>query len=304
MFGPDANNSPYEPATTAQSSSTSTLKLHETKSINHANTRLTQTELHSASSSEPPSPSHSRVAAAISGTPYHSNSSIPSVGGYPLVPHLPSPTPSSLGPERLAQLMTWGTLLSTPRAISSSEDEHGAGGQTPFRIADPSRRDNLGRKLASQASRSIADRAKGITPRSLSSHTAASSSKGNTGRAGEMLPPSWTTPRALRPGSQVELSPAGRGLLARAGAGGLGGGGLGLGGGGAMTPGRRGLPGLSSVSGHGHGIPGARRRGEVMERNGGWGGASKNSSGGKDVGKMRWSASPSPRVSRDSGKDY
>ncbi|CED82621.1 Nuclear protein ES2 [Phaffia rhodozyma] len=271
MFAPDVNVSPHEIQKAAVLPSN-----QAPKAIVHSNTRFSNGleddfvgEFSGVNPNEPPSPTRSRIAAAIDGTPYpesESSDSMPTVNGYPLVPTQASPTPSSLGPDRIKQLLTWGTLLSTPRALGALGE---AGGATPFRIKDPSRRDDIGRRLASSAGRAISDRAKGLVP---------ASSKGRKRGVGEMNPPSWTSSTPgdklkKRAGSTVELSPAGRGLLARTRLGSLtprSGGGSGLG-----------VSGRTSESG------GSRSRGER-----GWSGGKGDGTRAEDISKLAWDASP------------
>lgn len=63
MFPPDADASPYDLDPTASSSA-------DSKAIKYGNTRLPeQEEKISSGLSEPPSPTRSRVEAAITGTP-------------------------------------------------------------------------------------------------------------------------------------------------------------------------------------------------------------------------------------------
>jgi len=68
MFSPDADVSPYHPPPQVPSTSD---KKQELKMISHGNTRLVEQEHKMTSSglSEPPSPTRSRIDAAISGTP-------------------------------------------------------------------------------------------------------------------------------------------------------------------------------------------------------------------------------------------
>ena len=121
-----------------------------------------------------------------------SNTSLNSSNSFDLVPNLPTPTPDQLGPARMKELMTWGTLAGTPRILSSdSLDEP----PTPFRIAEPTQREVISRKLSQSASKSIRER-DGIM-------------RGVKKEA--MPPPSWTT-RREREGN---LTPAARRLLDR-----------------------------------------------------------------------------------------
>ncbi|KAG1885783.1 nuclear protein DGCR14 [Suillus subluteus] len=172
MFSPDADLSPYLPA----------MK----EILNH--------ELHPA----PPSPTRSRIDAAITGTPYRPRSP---TNEFSLVPSLPSPTAAELGPSAVNQLMTWGTLNATPRILSKSDDPAEAlpPPSTPFHIAAPSSREALSHKLSAHASKSLRAKAVllgGPTP-IIGLHTS---------------PRSWTPRRADAPGN---LTPAGKRLLDR-----------------------------------------------------------------------------------------
>lgn len=122
-----------------------------------------------------------------------------------LVPSIPSPTPSELGPAAVKQLMTWGTLNATPRVLSQSDDIPTP--STPFRIAEPSSRERLSHKLSSDAAKSL--RAKATL---LSGVPILSRSSGGPGssRRTSMPPPSFTPRKADGPGS---LTPAAKRLL-------------------------------------------------------------------------------------------
>ncbi|KAI0318469.1 nuclear protein DGCR14 [Amylostereum chailletii] len=191
MFSPDADVSPYDP--TLVSTSKTNLKV-----IKHGNTRLDEQEEDASATrgrSEPPSPTRSRIDAAIAGTPYRPRS--PGDGNFTYVPNLPSPTPSELGPAAVKQLMTWGTLAGTPRVLSQSDDPAETP-DTPFRIAGPSARETLSHRLSTTASKSLRTKASllGIHSR----------------RKGDMGPPSMTPRRAEAPGA---LTPAAKRLLDR-----------------------------------------------------------------------------------------
>ncbi|KAF8807516.1 hypothetical protein BYT27DRAFT_7256107 [Phlegmacium glaucopus] len=198
MFAPDADISPYDPPPeTAEDDSIP-------KIVNYASTRLVELEHNagdSRASSAPPSPTRSRVDAAITGTPYHPSS--PSRTGFHLVPNLPSPTPAELGPKAMKQLMTWGTLHSTPRIISQPDDPSNM--RTPFHIPTISSREAISHKLSNNAAKSLRAKAEmygsgqaNRTPR--------------TGKRGSMAPPSWTPRRSEAAGN---LTPAARRLLER-----------------------------------------------------------------------------------------
>ncbi|KAJ7293695.1 nuclear protein Es2-domain-containing protein [Mycena rebaudengoi] len=179
MFSPDADESPYH---TKPAQPTT-----DPRAIVYASTRLEDPPQQSRSLSAPPSPTRSRIDAAIMGTPYRPRS--PTINNFSLVPNLPSPTPSELGPAAVKQLMTWGTLNATPRIISQSDDPALPPPSTP---------------LSNNASKSLRVKAGllglgGRTPR-----TPASGS--STTRKGTMAPPSWTPRRSEAAGN---LTPAG-----------------------------------------------------------------------------------------------
>ncbi|KAL1749101.1 nuclear protein Es2-domain-containing protein [Schizophyllum fasciatum] len=185
MFPPDADESPYHPKPTEPKP--------KEKVVKHLNTRLPEQEDGEKSLSEPPSPTRSRIDAAIMGTAYSSMSASESSDSFNLVPNLPTPTPDQLGPARMKQLMTWGTLAGTPRILSSADDIEEP--STPFRIAEPTPREVISRKLSQSASKSLRERdgiMRGVKKEG-------------------MPPPSWTT-RREREGN---LTPAARRLLDR-----------------------------------------------------------------------------------------
>ncbi|KIM26838.1 hypothetical protein M408DRAFT_37085, partial [Serendipita vermifera MAFF 305830] len=212
MFGPDADSSPYHD----QPSSTLSINnpedgIRQPKSITHAATRLPSPPPDGSSSDPsllvPPSPTRSRIDAAIAGVPYRPSGEeggedgAKGPNGYNYVPTVPSPSPSTLGPIAMKELMTMGTLLATPRLLSSTRngDEPTMDVEaSPFRISEPSRREMTGLKLSAKAGRSIREKAAMM----------AGTPKGRS--RGDMAPPS-ATPR--RDGS--ELTPAARALLAR-----------------------------------------------------------------------------------------
>jgi protein DGCR14 len=121
------------------------------------------------------------------------------VGNYPLLPVDASPSPAEL-----PDLLTWGTLMATPRALGGS-GEAVEGGRS-FRLPETQRRDQLGRKLADDASRSMRLRAQGYTVPSSSGAVRKTNARSkNSG----MLPPA--TPRR----NASNLTPAARKLLER-----------------------------------------------------------------------------------------
>lgn len=129
--------------------------------------------------------------------------SSPSRTGFQLVPNLPSPTPAELGPKAMKQLMTWGTLHSTPRIISQPDDP--ANMRTPFHIPAISSREAISHKLSNNAAKSL--RAK--TEMFGSGQVNRTPRKG---KRGGMAPPSWTPRRSEAAGN---LTPAARRLLER-----------------------------------------------------------------------------------------
>ncbi|CAG7853140.1 SubName: Full=Uncharacterized protein {ECO:0000313/EMBL:CCA70719.1} [Serendipita indica DSM 11827] len=209
MFQPDADTSPYHqppPSSTAVSATNANGGISQPKSITHAGTRLPSPPPTDASPSNaiPPSPTRSRIDAAISGVRYVPSASeqvAEGPNGYNYVPTLPSPSPDQLGPLAMKELMTLGTLLSTPRLLSSTRDgsDNVAPDATPFHIAAPSRREQTGMKLSMKASRSIREKAS-----LLSGSTRTPRPKG------DMAPPSATPRKGVS-----DLTPAARALLAR-----------------------------------------------------------------------------------------
>lgn len=302
MFPPDVDVSPHD---LPLPSSSSSLPTGPPREIKHDATRLPDDFAYSAadrrsmsgaaSSVSGNSPTRSEVAAAISGTTclsfrlpsyslvetdaplalqkdHRAGTSAtprPHVGAYPLVAPLPSPTASSLGPARISELLTWGTLLSTPRALEGGN----VGGWT---IKPPSKRDELGRKLAGQSAKSVMTASPSL---SASSKRQRLDGTAFGPGGGLMLPPSSTmTGRKTLAG----MSPAARGLSERIKTSS-----------GSLTP--RASSSSSFVTGRSSG--GGRQRGEAMERAAAWTGT-KGTTSVVDLGRRRWSESPSPRVSR------
>ncbi|KIJ68327.1 hypothetical protein HYDPIDRAFT_24617 [Hydnomerulius pinastri MD-312] len=205
MFPPDADVSPYDPSTSIVSAKPKVTP----KVIKHGNTRLPEQDDtdHPRSLSAPPSPTHSRIDAAITGTPYRPKS--PTSNGFSLVPNVPSPTADQMGPKAVKQLMTWGTLNATPRIISQSDDPaEEVPPPNTFQISAPSSREALSHRLSATAAKSLRAKAgliAGSTP--LLGRTPA-----RTPGRGPMAPPSWTPRRADAPGN---LTPAAKRLLDR-----------------------------------------------------------------------------------------
>jgi protein DGCR14 len=194
MFSPGADVSPYGPPSSSAKP--------DPKFITHASTRLPSQEGESSRgvASEPPSPTHSRINAAIAGTPYRPRSPN-SRSAFPLLASLPSPTPAELGPDAVKQLMTMGTLAATPRILSSGDDDIPEP-NTPFHIAPPTARERISHKLSNKAAKSLKEKAmqlSGATPRSTV--------------RGSMAPPE-ATPRRVA-AAAGNLTPAAKRLLDR-----------------------------------------------------------------------------------------
>jgi protein DGCR14 len=199
MFPPDADVDPhaYKPPPEGT----------VPRAIAYANTRLDAHDARaSRGGSAPPSPTHSRIAAAVAGTPYRPCSP---PGTFGFVPALPSPTPEQLGPAAVKQLMTWGALDATPRVLDA-----GAGADSPFHLAAPSAREALSLRLSDKAAKDIRARAGRLTgtPRVSEGATPRGSALGRR----DMPPPARTPARGA-------LTPAARRLLDRTTLGGVGG---------------------------------------------------------------------------------
>src|SRR5258708_25012559 len=149
MFSPDANEAPYDLSTSTAPPSL------QTKSITHSATRMLSPPPYSRNPNEPPSPTHSRIAAAIAGVPYPSSETGgEGKDGFVYVPTVPTPCPEDIVPN----LMPTGTLLATPRILAWNTTLGGGpvdDPQTPFRINAPSRREQAGLRLSARASRSL-----------------------------------------------------------------------------------------------------------------------------------------------------
>jgi len=200
MFSPDADVSPYDPSTAVTKERK---KEANPKIVKHANTRLPeQSETEPRARSEPPSPTRSRIEAAITGTPYRPKS--PQINNFSLVPTMPSLSAAEMGPSAVRQLMTWGTLSATPRVLNQSDDPTEAlpPPSTPFHLSAPSNREALSHRLSAQASKNLRAKAEllNLTPARRAS------------KPGSMGPPSFTPRRVDAPGN---LTPAARRLLDR-----------------------------------------------------------------------------------------
>ncbi|KAI0348443.1 hypothetical protein BDW22DRAFT_1350657 [Trametopsis cervina] len=210
MFPPDADVSPYHPALTAVPKDT---KPPPPRIIKYGNTRLPEqddTPSASGSRSAPPSPTRSRIDAAIAGTPYRPKS--PTINDFSLVPSIPSPTPSELGPAAVKQLMTWGTLNATPRVLSQSDDPAEAVEAPPhtFQIAAPTAREQLSHRLSNKAAKSLRAKAEMFNVRGPRTPSTVRSLAGGPSKKSGMAPPTWTPRRA-----EGSLTPAARRLLDR-----------------------------------------------------------------------------------------
>ncbi|PCH33818.1 hypothetical protein WOLCODRAFT_94253 [Wolfiporia cocos MD-104 SS10] len=256
MFPPDADELPYNPSTIKKAMEVKGAP----KTIKHANTKLPeQDDTPRDTLSAPPSPTRSRIDAAIAGTPYRLKS--PTNNNFSLVPSVPSPTPSELGPAAVKQLVTWGTLTATPRILSQSDDPTESSSSlpppsTPFHIAAPSARERISHKLSTNAAKSLRNKANMLSGVPGISRTPASSSA----KKGVMPPPSWTPRRAEAGGG---LTPAAKRLLDR------------------TTMGTA-----------------AARRAEAMGRMSGWESSSAARAREKDLNKVRWTPTPSPVTRR------
>lgn len=187
----------------------------------------------------------------------------PTSSNFALVPAVPSPTPSQLGPNAVKQLMTWGTLNATPRILSSSDDIEEPSSMpppsTPFHIAAPSARERLSHKLSTNAAKSL--RAKAGLLGVPGIQTPGSTKGRSSTRNGSMPPPSWTPRKSEAVGA---LTPAARRLLDRTAMG-----------------------------------TAASRRAEAMERIAGWEGTSgRKSARETDLNRVRWTPTPSPVTRR------
>ncbi|WVQ86129.1 hypothetical protein IAT38_008297 [Cryptococcus sp. DSM 104549] len=196
LYPPDADSNPFAQARRP------VMPVAEAPSISHANTRLPEEE------AEPGL--RGRIGSTRGSN--HQEPEMPTINNYPLLPNDPSPSP-----QDLPSILTWGSLLSTPRALDSGGDPLDS---TPsYRLPEASRRDEIGRKLGDKASRSMKERARGFTPKAgvtgaLSTNLRAAAEK--SGRSslsvrgsGKMAPPA--TPRR----QADSLTPAARSLLER-----------------------------------------------------------------------------------------
>lgn len=205
------------------------------------------------------SPARSWVDAAVKGTPYHPREEMPSVDNYPLLPSDPSPSP-----QDLPSLLTWGTLLATPKALDGSDDP--LDNRPSFKLPETKRRDELGRKLGDKASRSMNATARTFNTgrKSLSDRLRNAADKSQRSVRGPATPGQMAAPSAT-PRRQDNLTPAGKRLLERS-------------------------LGLSPMTSSGRLSIGSKNRGAAIEQGSGWSGsASKRSS------HLGWTPSPGRR---------
>lgn len=118
------------------------------KLIRHQNTAVPTLEIKTGRTPAP-SPSLSTVQDAIEGRVRRDT---PKVNGYGFVS---TPTVEELG----APKMTWGELSAAPVTLATSAEE-----PSPFRLAEPTERDKLARKLAERAQKDITARQRAYTP--------------------------------------------------------------------------------------------------------------------------------------------
>lgn len=178
-----------------------------------------------------------------------------------LVPSIPSPTPSQLGPAAVKQLMTWGTLNATPRVLSQSDDPADAVEMPPppvnFQIAPPSAREQLSHRLSNSASKSLRAKAELFSVPGLRTPSSVRSSIAGSTRNRSMPPPSWTPRRAE----------------------------------GALTPAARRLLGRTTLG------TAAARRADAMDKTSGWE-TTGSKARDHDLNRVRWTPTPSPVTRR------
>lgn len=142
-------------------------------------------------------------------------SATPKVKGFSFVDALPTPRAATIDPQSLQDLMTWGTIESTPIALRSSASlarSSLGGGGGPFKIVDTSRREALAHKMAVKAKKSLSQRPGGsshIGVGGLRRNVLDRSVRGEGDR----------TPRTPSSRGGVDLSPAAKMLLGRTGPG-------------------------------------------------------------------------------------
>jgi protein DGCR14 len=140
----------------------------------------------------------------------------PRVRGYGFVSSMPTPRPDSLAAglsseESKNELMTWGTIESTPIASRNSDDfdvsKEPDGSTGAFRISDTPKREELAHKMATKAGKSIRDRLNG----------ARSGKTKNESLRKQALLRALTPKGGMTPTRVDLLSPAARNLLSRTG---------------------------------------------------------------------------------------
>lgn len=266
MFPPDANipsHQPLLPDVDAKSfpiGEPKSIRYHATRLNQVAKERSSASANDSTSSSAGgssvrggSSPSRSRVNAAISGTPCAFRSTLssalqcnnwsdllspsfvldpnpshatPRVSGFSFVDALPSPRASTISAAALQELMTWGTIDSTPIALRSSSSSAfptalsdiagnytaaGAqrsalgGGGGPFRVAEIGRRERLALQMAGR-SENRASAAFGLTtPASTTTAGSRSASKRSLSSSSQQQYMNSPRTRSLTPAAQQLL---------------------------------------------------------------------------------------------------
>jgi protein DGCR14 len=119
----------------------------------------------------------------------------PKIGDYSLIPKLPSPTPSMLGPAGVEQL-TWDPTISQPN--------------TPFHLPNISSRELISHRLSDSASKSLRTKAGLLGIKSLGGRT--TPLLHGSRRKGSMAPPTSLPRKADAAGN---LTPAAKSLLNR-----------------------------------------------------------------------------------------
>src|ERR1700722_19268424 len=131
---------------------------------------------------------------------------------FSLVPNLPSPTPSTLGPAGMQQLMTWGTLNATPRIISQTDDPAASQPSAPFHLPAITPRELISHKLSNNASKSLRAKAGLLGIRSLGKTPRRATPLIHGDKRRSMPPPTCIPRKADAAGN---LTPAAKSLLDR-----------------------------------------------------------------------------------------
>lgn len=221
MFPPDSYKAPYPPPPSKPSTAPSARKA-PAPSVSYRNTRINDDE---DDTGKAPSTSYAStwVDRAVKGKSFarrgSTSASVTDSGTdagfddeedetgkeYDLVDE------PDLEPEDMP-LMTYGSLLATPKRVSADDTENDSFDGPSFRFPEEKKRDELGRKLGNKASKSISDRARMYapspsTPRTPSALKAAASrtTRPSSGSRGSMGPPS----------QRGNLTPAAQSLLQR-----------------------------------------------------------------------------------------